>query len=433
MGLAYIIKASAELLTVHLFLKTAFQAAPYAKRMQVLLATLFFVFMVGESMYAEPMERDHLVHLIAMMLVTFSYQTEMVNRVLAAAFTFCCSICGQGIVFLVVREAEYPMVPFQMFDPRTYPWMVFGASMIQLIVAVMVCRGIEVYRAHPHSIYTSIFLIAFCLSILALEMFVTLMDNFYRPSTILTLFLVLFCIGLCIGLVREQIRVQEERPRLEFLEKHNADQLAHYTAFYKYDRDVHKMRHDLKNFVIGAQYYLKHQQYDKLEVYLDSFLGRLKPADFIDTGNPLLDAVITAKRADAPEIPFRVNIPRLTLTGIDPMDAAMLLATALDNAIEGCAGHPEPYIAIQASEQGRMLSLRVQNPTIRPVVQKKGQLITQKPDAKFHGYGIPEMQRITAKYHGHLIWNLADGIFYLQALLQAEPDTPSEQPQERVL
>ncbi len=418
MGLAYIIKVSTELVTVHLFLKTAFEAVPYPKRTQGLLAALFFVFMVWKSIYADLVAQDHLVHLIAMLIVTFSYQTEMINRVLAAAFAFCCNICAQGIVLLAAQQTLAPVIRYEAFDPQTYPWMVLGASMIQFIVAVIVCRGIVLYRAHPQSIYTSIFLIAFCLSIMALQMFATLMDNLYMPATIMTLFLVLFCIGLCIGLIRDQMRVQEERTRLEFLEKHNADQLAHYTAFYNYDRDVHKLRHDLKNFIIGAQYYLKHQEYEKLDAYLSSFLGKLKPANFIDTGNPLLDAVITAKRADAPEIPFEVQLPPLTLTGIDPMDVAMLLATALDNAIEGCEGYPAPRIAIWASEQGMMLSLRVQNPTIRPVVQKKGRLVTQKPDAEFHGYGIPEMQRIAAKYRGQLVWSLKDEVFSLQALLQ---------------
>ncbi len=140
--------------------------------------------------------------------------------------------------------------------------------------------------------------------------------------------------------------------------------------------------------------------------------------DFIDTGNPLLDAVMTAKRADAPQIPFDVSIPPLVDTQIDQMDIAMLLATALDNAIEGCEGYSEPYIRIKMVQQGRTLSVLAQNPTNHPVREKNHRLITQKDDANQHGYGVPGMERIANKYHGHLSWSLQDEVFSLCVLLQ---------------
>ncbi len=421
MVFAYITKAVGELATVYLFLQMAFHACPCKKRGQAILSILFFVFFVLQSIFTYMFGRDHLLHFITMLVATFAYRTEMINRVLSAAFTFCCSICGQGLVFLLANYTIY--YPVQRIDPNSdiYLCLVVFASVLQFVVAYIVCKAIGLYHVHSHSIYISIFLIAFCLFVMALEIFVMLADNIYMPSTIMTLFLVLFCIGLCIGLIRDQLRVQEERLRLEFLEKHNADQVAHYTAFYNYDRDVHKLRHDLKNFIIGAQSYLQQQEYEKLDAYLSSFLGNIKPAEFIDTGNPFLDAVITAKRADALHIPFKVMIPPLCLLGIDPMDVAMLLAAALDNAIEGCAGYPAPYILIRVAEQGKMVSMMIENPTNRPVVEKKNRLVTQKKDAEFHGYGIPEMQRIAGKYQGHFSWSLHDKVFSLRVLLRSQP------------
>ena len=108
-----------------------------------------------------------------------------------------------------------------------------------------------------------------------------------------------------------------------------------------------------------------------------------------DTGNPLLDAVVTAKHTDAPQISFDVSIPPLTnQIGIDAMDIAMLLATALDNAIEGCEGCQDPFIRVKIVQQGRTLSILVQNPTNHPIREKKNRLITQKADSAQHGYGI---------------------------------------------
>ena len=112
-------------------------------------------------------------------------------------------------------------------------------------------------------------------------------------------------------------------------------------------------------------------------------------------------------------------IPPLTnQIGIDAMDIAMLLATALDNAIEGCEGCQDPFIRVKIVQQGRTLSILVQNPTNHPIREKKNRLITQKADSAQHGYGIPGMQRIANKYQGYLNWSLQDGVFSLRVLMQ---------------
>lgn len=418
MIVAYIIKGIVDLMAVNLLLQATFDVSPRGKKSYIGSLLLFLLFILSQSIVEYFVWLSVLLHIVSLLLVTLSYPTNGMNRILAASFTFSVSACSQGVIFFLTGYID--CCPLYVIKPEAHvlSWIVLSASAAEFLIVFGVSRMIRVYRGSPRRIYASIFLITFCLCMLAIEMLIMLAYAAYLPTTLVTLVLILFCVGLCIGLFREQLRVQDERPRLEFLEKHNADQVAHYAAFYNYDRDVHKMRHDLKNFVIGAQSYLQQKEYEKLDQYLSQFLGSIQPAEFIDTGNPLLDAVMTAKRADAPQIPFDVSIPPLSHTQIDPMDVAMLLATALDNAIEGCEGYTEPYIRIKIVHQGRTLSMLVQNPTNRPVQEKNHRLITQKENANQHGYGIPGMQRIANKYHGHLTWSLQDDVFSLRVLLQ---------------
>ena len=419
MGFAYIIKGLVELITVHFLMQTAFDVSACNRKRYMVCSVLFLALMFSKGIIEYPVPYNSLLRIAALLMATVCYRTNLINRILTAMFTFVIMTCTQAIVFFLSGCMDCCPIVISKPEDSIWTWIVLGCSAVQLVMTLIVCKLIAMYRAYPQKTYASIFLIVFCLCMLAIELIVMLTDSIYMPSTFITLIFVLFCVGLCIGLFREQLRVQEERPRLEFLEKHTANQVAHYAAFYNHDRDIRKMRHDLKNFVIGAQSYLQQQEYEKLDDYFSQFLGSIQPTEFFDTGNPLLDAVVTAKHTDAPQISFDVSIPPLTnQIGIDAMDIAMLLATALDNAIEGCEGCQDPFIRVKMVQQGRTLSILVQNPTNHPIREKKNRLITQKADPAQHGYGIPGMQRIANKYQGHLNWSLQDGVFSLRVLMQ---------------
>lgn len=419
MGFAYIIKGLVELITVHFLMQTAFDVSACNRKRCMVCSVLFLAFMFSKGIIEYPVPYNSLLRIAALLMATVCYRTNLVNRILTAMFAFVIMTCTQAIVFFLSGCMDCCPIVISKPEDSIWTWIVLGCSAVQLVMTLIVCKLIAMYRAYPQKTYASIFLIVFCLCMLAIELIVMLTDSIYMPSTFITLIFVLFCVGLCIGLFREQLRVQEERPRLEFLEKHTANQVAHYAAFYNHDRDIRKMRHDLKNFVIGAQSYLQQQEYEKLDDYFSQFLGSIQPTEFFDTGNPLLDAVVTAKHTDAPQISFDVSIPPLTnQIGIDAMDIAMLLATALDNAIEGCEGCQDPFIRVKIVQQGRTLSILVQNPTNHPIREKKNRLITQKADSAQHGYGIPGMQRIANKYQGYLNWSLQDGVFSLRVLMQ---------------
>lgn len=252
-------------------------------------------------------------------------------------------------------------------------------------------------------------------------MFVTFADTQYMPAAIIAILLVLFCAALCGGLLRNQLRVQQERLRLEFLEQQSTDQIEHYTALYQHSRDIHKLRHDMKNFVLSADSLLQQEQYDALHKHFASFLDSVQSPVLTDTGNPLLDAVLSAKRADAPDIPFHLQIPALSYAQIDPMDVAMLLATALDNAVAGCKGEQSPYLLVKMTQKAQALSLCVENPTHQPIRTKKNRLISQKANPEQHGYGMQGMERIAQKYHGSLDWKCENGVFELRVLVQDLP------------
>ena len=141
----------------------------------------------------------------------------------------------------------------------------------------------------------------------------------------------------------------------------------------------------------------------------------------------MLDAVLSAKQHDSPEIDFQILLPQLHCDHIDPMDIAMLLAAALDNAVESCKAFPEPYIYIRVEQKGCIILFDIKNPTHNIPKERLGRLISTKSEPEKHGYGVLSMRRIAERYNGNLTWVIENSVFTLRVLMQDIPPLPLSQ------
>ena len=214
------------------------------------------------------------------------------------------------------------------------------------------------------------------------------------------------------------MRIQEDRIRLGLLSRQVNDQIEQYKKIQEHNEDIYQIEHDLKNYIINAQTLLEQKEYDRLKNLLGRLDTKIRPPLLVNTGNMEIDSVLTAKRTQAPDIPFRISVVPLQYHRVDPIDIAMILCGAIDNAIEGCEGHPDPFVDVRIRVQGSMLSLIVQNTTNHKILAKHNQLITQKKNPERHGYGMRGMQRLVEDYNGYLKWECHDGIFQLKVLIQ---------------
>lgn len=418
---SYILKGCIELFALHTILQTIFHAELRDNQTRRILFLTYLLITVGQVYFMYVTSLTSLIFCLMTFIATLSYKMALQNRLLSTALSFLISGCSEGLVWLVLQYIMHTSVTDVAPTSIFFPFTTILTAIMQLTVVLGIVVVMDYFRRKPPHIYVTITLILSILGILSIELFVTFADTQYMPAAIIAILLVMFCAALCGGLLRDQLRVQQERLRLEFLEQQSTDQIEHYTALYQHSRDIHKLRHDMKNFVLSADSLLQQEQYDALHKHFASFLNAVQPPTLTDTGNPLLDAVLSAKRADAPDTPFHLQIPALSYAHIDPMDIAMLLATALDNAIAGCKGEQSPYILVRITQHEQMLSLYVENPTHQPIMTKKNRLISQKANPERHGYGMQGMERIAQKYHGSLDWKCENGVFELRVLVQDLP------------
>ena len=383
-----------------------------------ILTALYILVVVLQLHVAYGIAQNILTGLLMLAVCTTAYRMKWGYRILAVAISYGMAAGCEAIVWLPIRYITG--LEGTEISPRLwyYPLTTLATAATGLLAIWGLCWFVKRLRRNAAALYGVVLVIVCVLCLFMVIMLVTFAQTPYLPIAIMTALLVMVLIALCAGLFRDQLRVQQERLRLEFLEKQSADQIAHYTALYQNAQDIHKIRHDMKNFVIAAQGYLQGQDYDELKAHLDGLLGEIQPPALTDTGNPLLDAVVTAKRAAAPDIDFRMSLMPLAYQHIDPMDVAQMLAAALDNAIEGCAGVPAPYIDLRIARHAQFVTVTVANPTAHRPQIRHGCLVTRKEHPEQHGYGVRGMQKIADKYQGHLKWRFDGTVFHLSVLLQ---------------
>ena len=250
---------------------------------------------------------------------------------------------------------------------------------------------------------------------------VTFADTAYQIPSLILCMLLIGAIAGCLYLFNDQLRAQREHLQRQHLEAMLQDQLEHYAALYQANQQLAGLRHDLKNILINVRSYIQLKEYEKLDAYMEQLQEQIQPASLVDNGLPFIDAVLTAKVAGHEEIDFSWHIDPLHLKYIQQSQLAMVLAIALDNALDACAVSRDPFIDIRIAQQGDLITLVVTNAADRPAKSIGSKLLTTKPDKQGHGYGMQSMEHIAAQNHGTLLWNYENRQFRLSVLLQDQP------------
>lgn len=229
--------------------------------------------------------------------------------------------------------------------------------------------------------------------------------------------------------IAKQNALIETKEKLFFAEKHIHRQILHYEELYKYRTEMQMFRHDSKNRLLSMMGILKNGDVEKAIQELQSNLDFIEEAskNFIDSGNPIIDAVLQSKLHDADQrgISLKISVKLSEKINIDELETGIIIGNALDNAIEAV----EKADALQSREitfsmissQGR-ISISVKNPVSENV--DTSNLETSKDDRELHGFGINSIKAIARKYDGLTDFICENNFFYANInLANAENQT----------
>ena len=237
--------------------------------------------------------------------------------------------------------------------------------------------------------------------------------------------MVLAAVSALYALCREQqaiIDLQAEKQR--FLSEQEQTRMTEAML-----HNLRSIRHDLKNQYAYMQILLSEKRYTELEDYFSELLSALPaPLNLVDCGNHTLNTVLNMEfsklRADG--IPFQHKLVVPPALPFKNEDVCAILSNLIDNAAEECRrmkekGMEQPDILVEIHPHQSYLFIQCSNSTDRTALtRKKGGLQTTKGDAELHGYGTQIIMKLAEKYNGYANYNLEDGRFVAQVMLDME-------------
>lgn len=351
--------------------------------------------------------------------VTFNYDFKIYNKIL---FTFifvvvCClsEILTQFIITSVINEdMNY------IYENRV---LFFFGAIFSKLLALIIClitgsfkKEILVgkFRFKWIPLYSLPLATYFTVYALFKASFLQGYNTFIMFLSFIALMLLVLSNLLVFKLVNNIHSSVVNEQRLEMAEDFVKQQEVQYNVLFNRSKEVYKIRHDNKNFLLGIMSELESGNSEKVHDLIKERLSEYTALDSNTvTGNSIVDTVLGFKFSQAEEKGIKIdfehkNLISLKMSGVD---FSILAGNALDNAIEASMllAPEKRYIHLFMVIKDEHLLFTVTNNVIENTDVKR--LQTTKSDTESHGFGIINMQSIAAKYNGDIVFECENNVF----------------------
>lgn len=173
-------------------------------------------------------------------------------------------------------------------------------------------------------------------------------------------------------------------------------------AILENEKDVRKLRHDMKGHLVAIEYYAEHEKYDELKRYLGQINQQFDRISSIKTtGSELIDAILTKYQKNNRYISYYVT-GFFSYHNMKDYDICVLFSNLISNAIEACEKleYEKCEIEISFRQVGASHVILISNPIEKEMECNKLGCYTSKKDKKNHGFGIQRILEVVEKYNG---------------------------------
>lgn len=251
------------------------------------------------------------------------------------------------------------------------------------------------------------------------QLFYTIYNNTHFNMVNYLAFCILFLVFLVFLLVfNRNLEVLRTKER-EMIEQQQ------YLLVKEQMQTLRIWKHDFQSHLNIIQELAKSGKNENLIQYITQFQKEfIASISFASTGNPVVDAVLSAKLFEARKnkisFDYKVYLPDAVFP-LDDIKIASLLSNLLDNAIESChrMDHTEtPFVFLSIKPHYEMLYLEVRNSSSGIYhYDRKGNLTSMK-SGPFHGMGLKHVKQIVNQANGFLELIPEETSFTVKILLQ---------------
>lgn len=165
------------------------------------------------------------------------------------------------------------------------------------------------------------------------------------------------------------------------------------------------LRHDLKHHILILERLARNKNYDEILKYLKDMMKFMKSENcYISSGNRDIDSILNyfIEIAKIQNISVMPEIKIGKEMKIDLFDINVILGNLMENAIEGALESSEKIIMLSMELDRNILYIQVKNSFVNRVNIFNDTIVTNKKDAKKHGFGLKNIIYILEKYNGLL-------------------------------
>ena len=187
-------------------------------------------------------------------------------------------------------------------------------------------------------------------------------------------------------------------------------------------KEMSKIRHDTKNYLLCIEELLKNGNVEKAIEYIQTLnLEKLTNTHkYVDVQNDVVNAILNSKfsKCHDSNIDIDYNITG-DFSSISDIDISILLCNLLDNSIEACLKCTlSPKIFMEIYEEKGYLHIMVKNTVDKSILKSNPYLRTTKNNNEYHGFGILSIKDIVQKYDGLMDFYEKDLLFICHILLK---------------
>ena len=269
-----------------------------------------------------------------------------------------------------------------------------------------------------------------CIVILGIMLFMTGLDIIFydawlpiAPFNFVEIGVILCEVYVVYVIIRQWFWSIREGYHSIYLRMQLENQMNHYADLEKRNQDLKGFRHDMKNHLEILSRLIEERKTTLAVKYISDMKDGMqnRGKQIIETGNPIIDAILSEKIHTAREqgITVKDEIFISQGIGIDSLDGCILFGNIMDNAIEACVKIPseeERKIRIKMTSKADMLICRFTNTIHKEILIDKN-LKTTKDNAEMHGIGVKNIKKSAEKYGGTVSFEKKEGEFEVSFVL----------------
>ena len=299
-------------------------------------------------------------------------------------------------------------------------------NILSFVAVKIICNFKKSYITETGRIYFVFLLMVpvICIIVALIILNLILLYNVTSTFFVLIAYIGLMYVNVIVFSIYEAtMRQLEEGYKYKLIEKQLELQLNHYNKLAENREVLSEVIHDFKNHLNCIYNLYKYEKKNDLGNYIENLISITDPEKVIDTGNPVIDAVLSEKldMADKMGIKFRHELNLPSNVEIEYTDLCIVLGNSLDNAIEACKRINDNMlnkeIRLSMNHRDSYMIIVITNTCEQLPIKGEKFYRSSKPSPELHGIGLQSIERTVKKYNGNMVVKCERNIFELEIVM----------------